>query len=98
MTRRIRISSVGIAALRSLASRGALPRHRTGSGWGETEADGLPIVSDLAAGSVIDLGFAVVGAVPNAPSPASELRLTGAGQLHLVDLKQIMTRTRLLER
>lgn len=96
MTRRIRVPSVGIAALRSLASRGALPRHPAGSGWGEI--DGLPIVSDLAAGSVLDLGFAVVGAVSDVPSPASELRLTGAGHLHLVDLEQTMTRTDLLER
>lgn len=98
MTRRSRVSPAGTAALRALASRGALPRHPSGSGWGENEPDGLPIVSDRAAGLVIDLGYAVVGAVPDAPSPGSELRLTGAGQLHLVDLEQTMPRTSLRER
>lgn len=96
MIRRSRISAAGIAALRTLATTGALPRHPSGSGWGEN--DGLPVVSDLAAGAVIARGYAVVGSVPDAPSPASELRLTGAGQIHLVELEQTLTRTRLLER
>lgn len=90
------MSAAGIAALRTLASNGAIPRHSSGSGWGEN--GGLPLVSDLAAGAVIARGYAVVGSVPDAPSPASELRLTGAGQIHLVELEQNMNRTRLLER
>lgn len=98
MTGRSRVTAVVIAALRALASRGALPRHPTGSGWVERESNGLPIVSDLVAGAVIGRRFAVVGSVPDAPSPASELRLTGAGQLHLVDLEQTMARTSLRER
>lgn len=98
MSRRIRISVAGIDALRVLASRGALPRHPTGSGWGLAGSDGLPLVSDKAASGILDRGFAIVGAVPDAPSPATELRLTGAGQIHLVELQQTMPTTSLGER
>lgn len=98
MSRRIRISVAGIDALRILASRGALPRHPSGSGWGMGLPDGGPLVSDKAAGGILAHGFAIVGAVPDAPSPASELRLTGAGQIHLVQLQQTMPATGLGER
>jgi hypothetical protein len=43
MSRRIRISVAGIDALRVLASRGALPRHPSGSGWGMGLPDGGPL-------------------------------------------------------
>jgi hypothetical protein len=98
VSRRIRISVAGIDALRILASRGALPRHPSGSGWGMGLPDGGPLVSDKAAGGILAHGFAIVGAVPDAPSPASELRLTGAGQIHLVQLQQTMPATSLGER
>jgi hypothetical protein len=98
VSRRIRISAAGIDALRVLALRGALPRHPSGSGWGIGVPDGGPLVSDKAAGSIIDRAFAVVGTVPDAPSPASELRLTGAGQIHLVQLQQDRPSTELRER
>jgi hypothetical protein len=98
VSRRIRISVAGLDALRILASRGALLRHPSGSGWGVAVSDGLPLVSDKAAGGILDRGFAVVGAVPDAPSPASELRLTGAGRVHLVQLQQDMPLTELRER
>lgn len=96
MSRRIRISVAGIDALRVLASRGALPRHPSGSGWGMGMPDGGPLVSDKAAGGILAHGFAVTAPVPDAP--ATELRLTGAGQIHLVQLQQTMPATSLGER
>jgi hypothetical protein len=98
MSRRIRITAAGVDALRVLALRGALPRHPTGSGWGVGMPDGGPLVSDKAAGGILAHGFAVSGPVPDAPSPATELRLTGAGQIHLVQLQQTMPATSLSER
>lgn len=98
MSRRIRISVAGIDALRVLASRGALTRHPSGSGWGMGLPDGGPLVSDKAASGILAHGFAVTGPVPDAPSPATELRLTGAGQIHLVQLQQTMPATSLNER
>ncbi|MGU3659521.1 hypothetical protein [Methylobacterium fujisawaense] len=98
MSRRIRISLAGLDALRVLASRGALPRHPSGSGWGMGMPDGGPLVSDKAAAGILAHGFAVTASVPDAPSPATELRLTGAGQIHLVQLQQTMPATSLSER
>jgi len=98
VSRRIRISVAGVDALRVLASRGALPRHPSGSGWGMGRPDGGPLVSDRAAGGILAHGFAVTGPVLEAPYPATELRLTGAGQIHLVQLQQTMPATSLGER
>ena len=98
MSRRIRISVAGIDALRVLASRGALPRHPSGSGWGMGMPDGGPLISDKAASGILAHGFAVTAVVPDASSPATELRLTGAGQIHLVQLQQTMSATSLGER
>ena len=98
MSRRIRISAAGVDALRLLATRGALPRHPSGCGWGIGTPDSGPLVSDKAASGILDHGFAVKAAVPDAPSPAFELRLTGAGQIHLVQLQQAVPVADLRER